>query len=111
MGPERFRRCAARHRLQHRLLHLQEISRFHKSPDLAHNRDTRLEDSARSLVRDQIQIALAIARFDVLKPMPFCRERPERFPEQLEFMNFESWLTGLGDETGSFDPDEVSQID
>jgi hypothetical protein len=111
MRPERLRRGSARHRLQHRRFHLQEPARFHKSPDLAHDRDPRFENGPRFLVRDQIQVALAISRLDVLEPVPFFRQWPERFPKQLELMNFERRLARLGDEASSLDPDEVSEVD
>ena len=111
MGAERFRRGAARHRLQHRRFHFLESFRLHESPDLAHDRDPLLEHISRMLVRDQVEIALAIPRLDVLEPVPFFRQRPERFSEQLELVNLQRRLAGFGEETFAFDADEIAEID
>ncbi len=73
MGPKRLRRGAARHGLQHRRLHFEKAPRFHEMADLAHDRDPFFEDGARMLVREKIEIALAISRLDVLKSVPFLR--------------------------------------
>ena len=69
------------------------------------------ENGARLLVRDQIEITLPVTRLDVLKPVPFLRQRPQRFPEQLELVDFQGRLAGLGEETIAFDADEIAEID
>ncbi len=83
MGAERLGRRAARHRLQHRRFHFQKSAVFQKPAHLAHDQDPLLEDGARMLVREQIEIALPIARLHILQPVPFFRQRPQRFRKHL----------------------------
>ena len=111
MGPKRLGRGAARHGLQHRRLHFEKAPRFHEIADLAHNRDPLFEDGARMLVREQIEIALAVTRLDILKSVPFLGQRPQRFPQEFELVHFQRRLAGLGQKTGSFHADEIPEID
>ena len=77
MRAERFRRRAARHRLQHRRLHFEKAAIFHEPARFAHDGNALFKDASRLLVRQKIEIALAITRFHILQAMPFFRKRPE----------------------------------
>ena len=63
------------------------------------------------LVRDQIDVSLPIACFDVLQAVPFFRWRPERLGQDFEFAHFQRRLAGFGQETGAFDADEIAEIE
>ena len=82
-----------------------------KSPHLAQNRDPLRENFARALVRHQVEITLAITRFDIRQAMPFFRQRPQGLRQHFEPVHFQSLLAGLGEETTSFHPDEIAEIE
>ena len=66
---------------------------------------------ARTLVRHQIEIALAIARLDIRQAMPFLGQRPERLREHFEFVHLQSRLARLGQETTALHSDEIAEIE
>ena len=74
MGPEWLRRRATCDRLQHRRFDFEKASRLHETADFANDRDPFFEDAARLLVRQQIEIALAITRLYVLQVRAIFRE-------------------------------------
>ena len=111
MRSERFGRRAACDRLQHRRLHFQKAALLEETPSLANDRDAFFEHLARMLVRDEIEITLAVPRFDVLQSVPFFRQRPQRFGQHLERAHFQCRLPAFGDKTCPFDADEIAEIE
>ena len=93
---ERRSRRAAGHGLQNRRLHFGETAIFQEPADFAHHQDAFLKCFPRLLVRNQIDITLPIARFDVLQAVPFFRRRTERLGQDFKFVRFQRRLTGLG---------------
>ena len=111
MRAERLGRRAARDRLQHRRFHFEKTALLHETPDLAHDRDSFLENVARLLVRQQIEITLPVTRFDVLQAVPFFRQRPQRFSEHFERVDLQRRLAGLGEKTFALDADEIAEVE
>ena len=70
---ERRGRRAARHRLHHRCFHLEEAALLEKGTDLADDGETFAENIARMLVGDEVEVALAVPRLDVLQSVPLFR--------------------------------------
>jgi|ERR1700724_1985712 hypothetical protein len=68
---KRLRRCAACNCLQHRCFDLKKTSLLEETADLAHDRNPLGKCFPRLLVRNQIKITFAVARFDILQAMPF----------------------------------------
>src|SRR3954468_2777776 len=63
------------------------------------------------LVRNQVEVALSVTRLHILKSVPFFRQGPERFREQLELVHLERRLAGLGEKAIALDADEIAEID
>ena len=106
-----LRRRAARHGLQNRRFDFQKTALFQKSTRFAKNCNPLEKNGARLFVRDQIEITLAITRFDILQPMPLFRQRPQRFREHFELLDLQCRLAGFGQETFAFHADEIAQIE
>jgi hypothetical protein len=70
-----------------------------------------LKHFSRFIVRDKIDIALAITRFDVLQTVPFFGRRSQRFCKHFEFVRFERRLARLGQKTRSFNANEIAEVE
>ena len=71
VGGERARRGAAVERLQHRRLHLDEPLGVEEPPDRAITCARVMNSVARLRVGDQVELAVAEARLDILRPWCF----------------------------------------
>ena len=61
-------------------------------------------------VDDQVEVALTVAGLDVFEAMPFLRQRPERFCEDLEAGGLDADLAFIGAEDFALDADEVADV-
>ena len=71
----------------------------------------RDEDLAHFRIRDQIEIALAIARLDIFQAVPFFRHREQRLGEEIQVFDMNAQFIGPGAEQVAFDADEVAQVE
>src|SRR5437867_2560221 len=101
MSPERLRRGATSHGLQHRCLNFKETASFHEGADFANNPDSRFGQGSRLLVRQKVKVTLTITRLYVLEAMPLLGQRTKRFSEKFQRMYLQCWLARLGQKTGS----------
>ena len=79
---ERTRRGATGDRLQHRGLDLNITVRVEEVSDPGDNAAARDENRARVLIRNEVQITLAVAHLHVGQPMPFFGKRLQGFGEK-----------------------------
>ena len=67
--------------------------------------------SLRFRIRDQVQIALAVADFDVFQAVPFLRHGQQNLRKERELLGVNAQLAGAGAEQIAFDADDVAQIE
>ena len=71
----------------------------------------RHEDLAHVGIRDQVEIALAVARLHVLQAVPLLRHGKQRLGQELELLRVDAELAGAGAEEIAFHADDVAEID
>ena len=108
---ERPRRRAAVQRLHHRRLDFDEAARLELPPQRRDDPRARHEHLAHFGIRDQIEIALAVARLDVLQPVPLLGHGEQRLREELELLRVHAQLAGARAEQVAFHADDVADID
>ena len=80
----------------------------------AHRGDRRepdVEDAPRVVVRDEVDVALAVARVGVGEAVPLLGQRPQRLREQLERRDVDRELAELGLHDLALDADPVAAVD
>ena len=80
------------------------------SPRPAQDGDAFGENLARALVRHQIEIALAITRFDIRQAMPFVGQGPQALGQHFKRCTFRRRLARLGEKATSLHSDEIPQV-
>ena len=80
---KRTRRRAAGDRLQHRRFHFHEATGFEETAHGADHRRAGLEHLTRLRVHDQIDVALAVARFLIGQAVELIRQRAQALGQQL----------------------------
>ena len=103
-------RRAARDRMHHRRLDLEEPALDHEGADLADDAAAQMEHAARVLVHDQVDMALAVLALLVGEAMELLRQGPQRLGQQAQFGHVQRELAGPGLEQGSARPDDVAQV-
>src|SRR5262249_54278021 len=113
MGDERLRRRAADQRMEHRRLDLEEVALVEEPADVADELRAALEDLGGVLVRDEIDVALAIAELDVLETeVPGeIRQGMHRLRRQRDLADLDRELTLAGHEARPFRDDEVADVE
>ena len=66
MSAKRLGSGATSNALQNRCLHFQKTALFEETAGFPHNHDPFLENDARTLIREKIEVTLAVACLDVL---------------------------------------------
>jgi hypothetical protein len=92
MCDKRSRRGAAGHALHHRRLDLEEAALAEEAPDVIDDAAPDLEDAPRLGVGDEVEVALAVARLDVLEAVPLLRQGAERLGQEPELVHLERQL-------------------
>jgi hypothetical protein len=108
--PERPRRRPAEDRLHHRRLDFHVPALVELAADCRNHPAAQPERRLRRLVHDQVHIPLPVALLDVLQPVPFLRQRPQRLREQLQPVRLDRQLPLLRDEDRSLHPDNVADV-
>src|SRR6266853_5481399 len=108
---ERTCRGSPRKWLHHRSFDFNIAAGVEKPPQFSNDLRAPDENSAGSFVRDQIEIPLAVAYFNVREPMPFFRQGQESFAEQRHFGDPDGELARLRPEQMSSDTDQVPKIE
>ena len=101
---------AAGHGLQHRRLHLEIAARLQEAADERQDAAARVEDLAHLGIGDQVEVALAVAHFDVAEPVPLFRQRMQRLGQQFPLQHLDRLLAGARGEEFALEADEIAEI-
>ncbi len=110
MGDKRTGRRAAWDHLHHRRFDFHKAASNHKLANTGQDLRTGFEGVTGFIVRDEIQITLAIARFLVLQAVEFIRQRTQRFRQQAQFGAVDRQLAGFGFEQLTFRAEDIAKI-
>ncbi len=80
------------------------------APQLGNHLCALAEDFLHFLVRDQVEVALAIAHLDVGQAVPFFRQRQQRLGQKRELLDPDGQLIRPGPEQMPGDSDEVPHV-
>ena len=108
---ERPRNGAARDRLHHRCLDLQEAARVEEPPERRDEPRAEQEDRADVGVHDEVHVTLPIAGLHVLEAVPLLGQRPQRLREEAPRLDVDRELAGARAEHLARDADEVAQVE
>ena len=70
-----------------------------------------MNSRARLLVRDQVELAAAVARLDVGQPVVLVGRRAQRLGEQLEALDAQRELAAAGADRDAVDADQVAEVE
>ena len=110
-GDERLCRRAAGDGLHRRRFHLDEAAFVHEVTNLADDRAAFVEHVLDVEVGDEVEVALAVAGFDVGEAVPLGRERAERLADNGERLGLERDLLRARGEHRSFHAKEIAEIE
>ena len=110
MGDERTRRRAARDHLHHWCFHFHKVAVHHELADTGHDLGANFEGLAGFIVRDEIQVALTVARFLILQAVEFVRQRAQGFGQQTQLGAVDRQFTGFGFEQFTFCAQDIAQV-
>ena len=99
---------AARDRLHHRRLDLQEAARVEEPPQRRDEPRAEQEDRADVGVHDEVHVTLPIAGLHVLEAVPLLGQRPQRLREEAPRLDVDRELAGARAEHLARDADEVA---
>ena len=111
VGDERARRRAAVERLQDRRLDLDEAGVVEEAAHRGDHLGPRDEHGAALLAREQVDLALPVARLDVGQPVVLVGRRAHRLGEQREAVELERELAAAGAEDGAVGADQVAEVE
>ena len=108
---ERPRHGPAGDRLHHRGFDLDVAALVEEAPHRAHHRASQHEDAAHLGVREQVEVALAVAGFDVGEPVPLLGRRQQRLREQRQLARLDGELALARAHHDTSDAHEVAEVD
>ena len=111
MRDKRPRRRAAGNRLHHRRLDLDEAARVEERADRGDRAGPHLEDAPAFRRHDQVEVALAVARLDVLQSVPLLGQRQMALGQKDQAAGPDGQLAGLRAEQVALDADVVAEIE
>ena len=111
VGREGARVGAAVERLQDRRLDLDEARLVEVAAHAGDDRRARDEQLARLLGGDQVQLAVAEARLDVLQAVVLLGRRAQRLGQQRPVVDAQRQLAAPRAEDGAVDPDQVAEVE
>jgi hypothetical protein len=110
VGRERARQRAAVERLEDRRLDLEEAVVVERAADRGDDPGARGEELAGLLVGDEVELAAAVARLDVLQAVELLRRRPQGLREQRPVLDAQRQLAAARHEGDAVDADEVAEV-
>ena len=110
MGDERTGRRAARDHLHHWGFHFHKVAANHELTNTRQDLGTHFEGVTGSIVGDQIQITLTIARFLILQAVEFVRQRAQCFGQQAQLGAMDRQFTGFGFEQFTLRAQDVAEV-
>src|SRR5438477_3697752 len=101
---------AARDRLHHRRLDLEEAALDEEVAHRLHELRADLERAPRLGIDDEVDVALAIALLHVGEPVEFLRQWPQRLGEEPDLLRVDRELALVGLEDAPRDAEDVSEV-
>jgi hypothetical protein len=111
MGAEGTCRRATHQRVQRRRLHLEEAVAIQKITQPLHDQSARTDDRGGRRVRDEVDVAVAIAEVGVGHAVPLVGQRPERLREHAQLAELERKLPGLRDHRAPSRLDVIGDVE
>jgi hypothetical protein len=112
VGGEGTRKGAAVERLQDRRLDLDEGVLVEVATNLADRARTQREEAAAVFVGDQVELAPAVARLDVLEAVKLVRRRAKALGQEAPVVDRQRELTAPPRrQRRALDPDEVAEVE
>src|SRR5487761_1308148 len=109
---EKWPRVAAtRHLLEHRGLHLDESTLVEQSAQPGDDLGPRSKHFAHLRVRDQVDVALAVADLDVLEAVPLLGQRPQGLGQKLQRVHLGGRLPAPCTEHRSLHADHIARVE
>src|SRR5688572_22614017 len=110
MGDEWPCRGAAIERLHHRGFHFDEPAGFELAAERGDNPGARDKHLANIGIRDEIEIALAVACFHVFQAMPLFGHGEKRLREEFQLLGMDAELAGTCPEEVALNTYDVTDI-
>ena len=111
MGDERPRDGAAGDGLHHRRFDFDEAVRVEGAAHRLHQLRALQKDFAHLGIHHQVDIALAVAQFDVGEPVPLLGQGQQVFAEEGDLLDVDAEFAGAGAEQISADADVVAEVE
>ena len=111
VGHERPRQRAAVERLEDRGLDLEEAAVVEPAADRADDLGAEDEQLPRLRIREQVELAMPVARLDVLESVVLLGDVAQRLREQLPVRDQQAQLAAAGLERGPVDADQVADVE
>src|ERR1019366_4871684 len=108
---ERPRRGAAIERLHHGRFDFDEAARLQLPAQRRDDARPRYEDLSDLRVGDEVEIALAVARFHVLQPVPFLGHGEQRLGKELQLLRVYAQLAGARAEQVAIHAHDVADVE
>ena len=111
MRDERARRRASINRLHHRRFDFYKSMRFQLPAQRRDDLRARLKNLLRFGIRDQVEIALAIAQLDIFQTVEFFGQREQDFREECQLLGVNAQFSRARAKQIAFDADDVAGIE
>ena len=108
---ERLGVGAARNRVEHRRLDLEEAVREHEAADRGDGLGADEEAVAGVLVHDEVDVALAVAHFGVDETLVLVGQRTDVLRHEAKLMGTDGEFAGLRAEERALDGDDVAEVE
>ena len=108
---ERLGVGAARNRVEHRRLDLEEAVREHEAADRGDGLGADEEAVAGVLVHDEVDVALAVAHFGVDETLVLVGQRTDVLRHEAKLMGTDGEFAGLRAEERTLDGDDVAEVE
>lgn len=96
--------------IQHRRFYFQEPPLQQVAAECLNNSAPRFKHFSHVRIDDQIEVALPIADFHVLQPIPLVWQRPQRLGHHQEVIYLDADLAAAGTENAAINSDDVADV-
>jgi len=104
-------RRAAGNRLKHRRLNLEVTSPLHEPADRRDDLEASLEDVTHLGIRNEVHVALTVARLGVGEPMILLGQRPKRLRQQGDLAGLHRELAPAASQHDARGADPVAEVE
>jgi len=107
---ERSGRSPPGYGLHHRRFHFQKIFINQKPPDGLDDLTPQHKNLFHMIIHDQVHVPLTVPRLHVCQPVPFLRQRTQRFTEKNKSFCQDRQFPGSGTEKATLYADMISNV-